>query len=83
MKSMYGNVDAAIRFFKTLTSHVTDKNGMNMQQSQADPCVFYKFDENENLILMVSVTVNDCAITETTENIHWFMNGLETRFNIT
>ena len=24
---------------------VTDKNGMNMQQSQADPFVFYKFDE--------------------------------------
>ena len=50
MKSMYGNVDAAIKFFKTLTAHITDKNGMNMQQSQADPCVFYKFDKNDNLI---------------------------------
>ena len=83
IKSMYGNVDAAIKFFKILTSHITDKNGMNMQQSQADPCVFYKFNKLNNLILMVSVTVDDCAITGTTKNIHWFMDGLETRFNIT
>ena len=83
MKSMYGNVDAAIKFFKTLTSHVTDKNGMDMKQSQADPCVFYKFDNKNNLIIMVSVTVDDCAITGTTENIKWFMDGLETRFKIT
>ena len=27
---MYGNVDAAIKFFKLLASHVTNKKGMNM-----------------------------------------------------
>ena len=32
---------------------------------------------------MVSITVDNCAITGTTENIHWFMDGLETCFNIT
>ena len=56
---------------------------MNKQQSQADPCVFYKFDNLNNLILMVRVTVDDCTITGTTENIYWFMDRLETRFNIT
>ena len=33
---------------------------------------------------MVSVTVDDYAITGTTENIHWFMlEGLKIHFNIT
>ena len=75
LKSMYGNVDAAIKFFKTLTSHLIDPNNMNMKQSQADPCVFYKFDVKNKLTLIVSVTVDDCAITGTEENIQWFMNG--------
>ena len=83
MKSMYGNVDAAIKFVKTLTSHITDKNGMNMQQLQADSLDFYKLKKINNLILMVSVTVDDCAITSTTKNIHWFMDRLEIHFNIT
>ena len=54
-----------------------------MQQSRADPCVIYKFDNLNDLILMVTKTVGNCAITGTTENIYWFMDGLETRFNIT
>ena len=83
VKSMYGNVDAAIKFFKTLTAHITDKKGTNMQQLLADPCVFYKFDNDKNLILMVSVTVDDCAITGTVKNITLFMDGFEKRFNIT
>ena len=77
LKSMYGNVDAAKKFFKTLTSHFIDPNNMNMKQSQADPCVFYKFDVKNKLTLIVSVTVDDCAITGTEENIQWFMNDVE------
>ena len=74
LKSMYGNVDTAIKFFKTLTSHLIDPNNMNMKQSQADPYVFYKFDVKNKLTLIVSVTVGGCAITGTEENIQWFMN---------
>ena len=40
LKSMYGNVDAAIKFFKTFIEVVTDEKGMEMQQFQVDPCFF-------------------------------------------
>ncbi|MGB2452939.1 MAG: reverse transcriptase domain-containing protein, partial [Candidatus Poseidoniaceae archaeon] len=83
VKSMYGNVDAAIKFFKILTKHLTDQNGMKMKQSLSDPCVFYKLNNDGNLILMVSITVDDCAITGLNEDIEWFMDGLEKRFKIT
>jgi hypothetical protein len=37
-KSMYGNVDAALRFFRTLKEHLVENIGM--KNSQSDPCVF-------------------------------------------
>ena len=72
---MYGNVDAAIKFFKLLTSWLCEH--MKMVQSQADHCVFFKLDENEELQLLVSVTVDDCDVTGLEINIKWFMNELE------
>ena len=32
---------------------------------------------------MVSVTVDDCAVTGMESEIEWFMNGIEKRFKIT
>ena len=78
---MYGNKDAAIKFFKLLARHVMDD--MGMKQSLSDPCVFYMKDVKEQLELIVSVTVDDCAITGTKEKADWFMNQLEKRFSIT
>ena len=81
LNSMYGNVDAAIKFFKELTKHVV--RSMKMKQSLADPCVFYKLNKNNELELIVSVTVDDCAVTGMEEDRKWFMNKLEERFKIT
>ena len=78
------NVDATIKFFKTLTGHITQDEDLKLTQSKTDPCVFYKLNSNDVLILIVSVTVNDCTITGTNDNIEWFMDGLEKkRFKIT
>ena len=82
IKSMYGNVDAAIKFFKTFIEVVTDEEGMKMQQSQVDPCLFYLHQDDE-LRLIVTVTVDDCAVSGLPTNVKWFMDGLESRFNIT
>ena len=79
--SMYGNVDAAVKFFKVLTRWMVDKMGMT--QSLADPCVFYKLDEEKKLKIYVSVTVDDCAVTGLSKDIEEFMKGLEGRFKIT
>ena len=80
-KSMYGNVDAAIKFFNFFGKWLC--NEMKMLQSLADPCVFYKFDEKDELMLIVSVTVDDCAVTGQETDIEWFMKELEGRFKIT
>ena len=56
---------------------------MEKKQSLADPCVFYKLDANDELLLMVSVTVNDCAVTGLPNDIKWFITNLETCFKIT
>jgi len=45
-KGMYGQVDAALRFFITFTGHLESAD-CNMKQSKANPCIFYKKnDEN-------------------------------------
>ena len=41
---MYGNVDAALLYYIRCTDYATKKNGLDMIQSLADPCVFYKKD---------------------------------------
>ena len=73
--SMYGNVDAASKFFKLLSQWITGE--MKMKQSLTDLCVFFKQDDQDKLMLMVSVTVDDCAVTGMESDIEWFMTELE------
>ena len=80
-KSMYGNVDAAIKFFKTLIDVTAEDKGMKMQQSQVDPCLLYLHEDGE-LKLIVTITVDDCAVSGHPTDVKWFMDGLESRFNI-
>jgi hypothetical protein len=47
LKSMYGNVDAALQFFKTYSAHLTGPM-MGMKQSLADPCAFYEKRRQQN-----------------------------------
>ena len=65
------------------SNHATDEIGMNMYQSKSDPCVLFKLNKENKLILMVTITVDDCAITGRRDDIEWFMDGVKKRFNIT
>ena len=76
LEFMYGNVDAAIKLFKTISPHLTNENGRNMMQSKVESCVFFKLN-NDKLILFVLITVDGCAITGTNEDVDWFMDQLE------
>ena len=60
-KFLHGNVDAAIKLFKLLSKWMVES--IDMKQLQADPCVFCKLDEKNELMLMISVTIDDCAVT--------------------
>jgi hypothetical protein len=42
LKSMHGNIDAAIKFFKTYRKHIHLVVLLNIIQSRVDPCIFFK-----------------------------------------
>ena len=82
MNSMYGNVDAALRWILLKTEFLTS-NLVGMIQSRSDPCVFYKRDEEGEAMLVIAMTVDDCAVAGTPESIEWLMKKIESRFKIT
>ena len=82
MNSMYDNVNAALRWILFKTKFLTSKL-VGMIQSRTDPCVFYKRDINGDVMLVIAMTVDDCAVAGTQESIEWLMKKIETRFNIT
>ena len=60
LKSMYGNVDAALRFFLL---HRSILLSIGFVQSKKDPCLFFKLKEDKTLMLLSSSHVDDtlCA----------------------
>ena len=80
--SMYGNVDAALRWIITKSEYLTSDH-VGMTQSRADPCVFFKKSEEGESMLVIAMTVDDCAVAGTPESIDWLMTKIEQRFKIT
>jgi hypothetical protein len=60
LKSMYGNVNAAIRFFKTNQKLLMEK--MGLKQSLADPFVFYKRNKAGQMVLIAICFVDDMLL---------------------
>ncbi len=81
LKSMYGNVDAAIRFFKTYKKHLIEK--MQMVQAMADPYVFYKRNKDRRTILIVICFVGDTLLLGLKSEIEWYKEGVKSRFDYT
>jgi hypothetical protein len=81
LKSIYGNVDAALIFFRTYKKHLTEK--MGLEQSVVDPCVFYKRDEEGRTILVAITHVDDTMLTGTRKAIEEFKRGVKQRFGYT
>jgi hypothetical protein len=72
-KSMYGNVDAALRFFRRiLKEHLTVVRHIGMKNSQSDPCVLYLKDDNGRTRLIVTSHAHDCIIAGHKEVIEQF-----------
>jgi hypothetical protein len=80
-KSMCGNVDAALRFFRTLKEHLTKNVGM--KNSKTDPCVFYLKDDNSETKLTVASHADDCTMAGTKDAMEQFKLNVKTRFNVT
>jgi hypothetical protein len=80
LKSMYGNSDAALIYFRLFKKHLIEV--MEMKQSLADPCVFFKITEDK-VVLVAVCHVDDNAIAGTPHWIKWFKEGVKKRFGIT
>jgi hypothetical protein len=81
-KAMYGNVDAPLQWMKTFANFLTS-DVMDMKQSLADPCMFYKKDGKNDLVLLAVVFVDDVLLGGTEKMVKWFKTKISTRFNFT
>ena len=64
-KSMYGNVDAALLWYRTLMRFLCDEppEGLRMTQLLTDPCVVYQRTDNKT-DLIVGITVDNSFVRE-------------------
>ena len=58
---MYGNVDAELLYFIRFSTYATSKEGLDLEQSKSDPCLFFKR-ENGKTIGVIVIYVDDCVI---------------------
>ena len=58
--NMYGNVDAALRFFEKYSGILVEQMGFS--QNRADPCIFFKRNDNEQSTMVISTHVDDSLI---------------------
>jgi hypothetical protein len=72
---MYGNVDVALRFFKTYSLH--------LKQSLADLCIFYKQNKDNNTVLIMVCIVDDTLLVGTKEEVECFKEGIKKQFGYT
>ena len=77
---MYGNVDAALRFF---IEFVKDLKKVGMKQCLVDPWVFYLRDENEEPKLIAVMTVDDYLLAGKPVDMKWLQDEVNKHFKIT
>src|SRR5687768_17376158 len=80
LKSTYGNVNAAQKFYKTYADHLI--NRMNMTRSQMDACVFFKKKQKKQIDLLASCHMDDTMISGSEESIAEFKRQVQMRFKI-
>ncbi len=79
---MYGQVDAALRFFVRFVGYLVGENYNWIVQSKADPCVFYKKDVNGFPVMASAVRVDNCLLGGHPKELDIFMEDIEKQFNI-
>lgn len=79
MKMQYGNCDAALAFYRKFVKIVDEKIRLN--QSKADPAVFYKVD-NGRPVLLLAMHIDDTQICGLKKYVQWFMDEFEKHLKI-
>ncbi|HEY9710756.1 MAG TPA: reverse transcriptase domain-containing protein, partial [Oculatellaceae cyanobacterium] len=79
-KSIYGNVNASLCFYRTYSEHLIKE--LLMKRSQTDACVFYKHNDQGDLLLATFCHVDDTQIVGSREEIDKFKEGVKKQFGI-
>ena len=79
LKSIYGNVDAALRFNRLYATHL---KSMGLIRSRTEACFFFQKSEIGKMKLMVSIHVDDTLVAGNPMDIKFFKEGLRTRLVI-
>ena len=82
VRSMYGNVDAALRRQKAFIKLCTNDESKCIQ-SKTDPCMLYKRNQKGKICLMIAVYVDDVLMVRESENIKIFKEQFRKRYKIT
>ena len=77
-RSLYGLKQSGRMWFIELTSYITDVVGL--QQLSKDSCFFVKFDEQQNIQLLVVVLVDDIGIAGSEQDYTIFINKLKEKY---
>ena len=84
VRSMYGNVDAALRWQKCFVETCIDPDGeLQCEQSQTDPCLLIKRNDEGEVILLIVCYVDDVLMSGRSEDIKEFMQKFKKKYNIT
>ena len=76
-KAIYGLKQASRNWNKKFTSVIV---AMGFVQSLADPCIFYKYNQDGNLISAIGIFVDDCLIAGGPHEIELASNKLKNLF---
>ena len=82
IRSMYGNVDAALRWMKAFVKLCTSDK-IDCKQSKVDPCLLYKKSQDGELILLIAVYVDDVLIAGKKDDIDEFRKEFQKTYKIT
>ena len=84
VRSMYGNVDAALRWQKCFVKTCIDPEGeIQCEQSQVDPCLLFKRNEEGQVVLLIVCYVDDVLLSGTIEEIKKFKEQFKRKYKIT
>ena len=78
-RSQYGLVQAARVWWKKLCSIM---QSLQVQRSKSDPCLFYKHDENGNLIFVMPTYVDDTQAQGRSDVVEEIIQGIQRHVEI-
>ena len=84
VRSMYGNIDAALRWQKCFVETCIDPKGeIKCEQSKVDPCLLLKRNQKKEIVLLIVCYVDDVLLSGKQRDIDDFRNKFKKKYNIT